>query len=48
MESEGGSGYWIVRTDRSKSAEYVILIRNHREVKESNFYKKSLLSQNWI
>ena len=31
MESEGGSGYWIVRTDRIKSAEYVILIRNHRE-----------------
>ena len=31
MESEGGSGYWIARTDRIKSAEYVILIRNHRE-----------------
>lgn len=31
MESEGGSGYWIARTDRIKSAEYIILIRNHRE-----------------
>ena len=31
MESEGGSGYWIARTDRIKSAEYVILIRNRRE-----------------
>ena len=31
MESEGGSGYWIVRTDRIKSAEYVILIRNHKK-----------------
>ncbi len=31
MESEGGSGYWVARTDRIKSAEYVIFIRNHRE-----------------
>ena len=31
MESEGGSGYWIARTDSIKSAQYVILIRNHRE-----------------
>ena len=31
MESEGGSGYWIARTDRIKSADYVIFIRNHRE-----------------
>ncbi|WP_298065147.1 hypothetical protein [uncultured Acinetobacter sp.] len=31
MESEGGSGYWIARTDRIKSAKYVIFIRNHRE-----------------
>jgi len=31
MESEGGSGYWIARTDRIKNAKYVVLIRNHRE-----------------
>ena len=31
MESEGGSGYWIARSDRIRSAEYVVLIRNHRE-----------------
>lgn len=31
MELEGGSGYWVVRTDRIKNAEYVIFIRNHRE-----------------
>lgn len=31
MESEGGSGYWIARSDRIRSAEYVILMRNHRE-----------------
>lgn len=31
MESEGGSGYWIAKTDRVKSADYVIFIRNHRE-----------------
>lgn len=31
MEKEGGSGYWIARTDRIKGADYVIFIRNHRE-----------------
>lgn len=31
MESEGGSGYWMAKTDRIKSAEYVIFMRNHRE-----------------
>lgn len=31
MESEGGSGYWVARTDRVKNSEYVILIRNRRE-----------------
>ena len=27
MESEGGSGYWIARTSRIKSAKYVIFIQ---------------------
>lgn len=31
MESEGGSGYWLAKSDRIESAKYVILIRNHRE-----------------
>ncbi len=31
MESEGGSGYWIAKTDRIKNAKYVIFVRNHRE-----------------
>ena len=31
MESEGGSGYWIARTERIESADYVVFIRNHRE-----------------
>ena len=31
MESDGGSGYWIVRSDRIRKAKYVIFCRNHRE-----------------
>jgi hypothetical protein len=31
MESEGGSGYWLAKTDRVKSSDYAIFIRNHRE-----------------
>lgn len=31
MESEGGSGYWVAKTDRVKNSEYIILIRNRRE-----------------
>lgn len=31
MESEGGSGYWVARTDRIKDSEYVFFMRNRRE-----------------
>ena len=31
MESEGGSGYWVARTDRIKGSEYVFFMRNRRE-----------------
>lgn len=30
MELEGGSGYWVARSDRIRNSEYVILIRNRR------------------
>lgn len=30
MESEGGSGYWVAKTDRLKNTDYVVLIRNRR------------------
>lgn len=31
VEMEGGSGHWIAKSERIKRAEYVLLIRNHRE-----------------
>lgn len=31
MADEGGSGYWIAKSDRLKSAEYLIAVRNLRE-----------------
>jgi hypothetical protein len=30
MQSEGGSGYWVVRNNRINNANYVLFIRNHR------------------
>lgn len=30
MELEGGSGYWVARSDRIRNSDYVILMRNRR------------------
>lgn len=30
MELEGGSGYWVARSDRIRNSEYVIFMRNRR------------------
>jgi len=31
IESEGGSGSWVIKSERVKKGEYILLIRNHRE-----------------
>lgn len=31
IQSEGGSGHWIARTNRIEDAEYVVCVRNRRE-----------------